>query len=516
MNKLYFLAKKAINKTQFISLMVVFAAIPAFAATSGDLNLTAANQANQEKVKGLISAESVKLEDFKVEDTGLLSTNPFYFIKNWRRSTQKALVFTTVRKTELELNTLNEKAAELKSLQNINLLEDSDKLIKALNVYIESLGVVQAYFNSLKDSKDQSLDKLIDQFISQSFKHIKLFEELRYSTDILGREKLNQVEKLLSQTAQSVLVNDNFDQAKTHLSQALSKQGGGLLKDLRLVEAVDLLEEEISFESDARAALQSIKQDLLLELEGTILVNNLNEVITSVLGQMPGDLWRRVKIIDELREYGVNPDLRNNLTLARQLILDSANKTREIGKSEAQRLSNEIEDLVAFLKSKNLDAKNKKLPLNILISRTEFNLKQANDSIKNSQYIQAFGQLSLAAASVNNAFLQMTYKSHAEKEVIRLKASYDKIFNLVNENELATTTSPKLFNYLKSAEANLARTSDLVSINKNIDVIIAVIKDAKIALSQASGELRNIILKLQSEQDSQKNSESFLQKVLGK
>ncbi|MDP2650634.1 MAG: DUF5667 domain-containing protein, partial [bacterium] len=63
-----------------------------------------------------VAGDEITISDLGVEKTGILPTNPFYFIKEWGRGAQLLFASDPVRKTELELRFVNEKAAELKSV----------------------------------------------------------------------------------------------------------------------------------------------------------------------------------------------------------------------------------------------------------------------------------------------------------------------------------------------------------------------------------------------------------------
>ena len=102
------------------------------------------NLSQKQAVQDLLDREEVSLEDFGVETPGLLSSNPFYFMKNLRRSTQRVFVFSSTKKAEIELGILDEKAAELKfGLKN--LLGDPDELGFVLGEYELTLGRLGYY-----------------------------------------------------------------------------------------------------------------------------------------------------------------------------------------------------------------------------------------------------------------------------------------------------------------------------------------------------------------------------------
>src|SRR3989338_1352335 len=66
--------------------------------------------------------------DLGVPDPGVLPTSPFYFVKEWRRGITRLFTFNPIKKAELELTILNEKAAEAQEVE-----ETSDRKSTRLN-----------------------------------------------------------------------------------------------------------------------------------------------------------------------------------------------------------------------------------------------------------------------------------------------------------------------------------------------------------------------------------------------
>ena len=57
--------------------------------------------------------------DLGVDNPGLLPSNPFYFVKEWSRGVRMSLTFDLEDKTQLEVRTLNYRAAEIIKLVRI-------------------------------------------------------------------------------------------------------------------------------------------------------------------------------------------------------------------------------------------------------------------------------------------------------------------------------------------------------------------------------------------------------------
>src|SRR3989338_8115513 len=86
--------------------------------------------------EGESTVEEITTADLGVENPGLLPTNPFYFFKEWGRGIKMFFTFNKVSKAGYELEITNQKAAELKKVQEVEP-NDIEALNKALDNYNE-------------------------------------------------------------------------------------------------------------------------------------------------------------------------------------------------------------------------------------------------------------------------------------------------------------------------------------------------------------------------------------------
>lgn len=110
-------------------------------------------------------AQATKNYNSSISNTvnvGLLPTNPFYFLKNWKRSVLMFFTFNPIAKAELELEFFDQKAVELEKLQEIRP-DDDRGISKALRNYQESHEYLKVRLETL--GQDSLLEKLADQVI---------------------------------------------------------------------------------------------------------------------------------------------------------------------------------------------------------------------------------------------------------------------------------------------------------------------------------------------------------------
>ncbi len=125
------------------------------------------------------TVEEITTSDLGVESPGLLPTNPFYFLKEWGRSIKMIFTFNKIAKIEYELDIANQKAAELKKVEEV-MPDNTEAMQEALDNYNENAEKLKTRLQSLQEtSENPNVDKLLDQLADRAMKHRQLFEELK-------------------------------------------------------------------------------------------------------------------------------------------------------------------------------------------------------------------------------------------------------------------------------------------------------------------------------------------------
>ena len=460
------------------------------------------------------AADSGNSVNLQVENPGLLPTNPFYFFKSLSRKTQRALTVSPVKKIDLELDILNQKAAEVQRLYEI-MPDDSDALISALNLYQKNINNLKSFVDKLNNvDRDASFERLAVKLIGHSVNHLKLFDEMKATADVRLRGKLNNLQEGLGEIAADIISMEGTDKFKGQYLDILGGENNkNALKELRAVEIIGYFSQQLPVNSSEKQLLERFKEELILSAEA-ILGMSIGEetALPADLEGLSGDAWRRIKMLDEAREYVKSSALRNNLTLIRQLIMDLAEQLRAIGKPEAEKFINEDSALLDYLKEKSTPLKNSLL--NSLLSRAEFNLNQARESMANGQYVYSFGQASAAMAVLENALGQsaLLMNNNLNNEIKGMKEKYDKLAAVAGENELNLKSAPEFFNLLAQAEKALAKLSD--GKNKKFDAVVSAVRDVKLLLSQTRWSLDDVLSRIEEKVKSKQDAQPLIQKVL--
>lgn len=468
---------------------------------------------NGDLVDALITKELIEVEDLEIENPGILSTNPFYFIKQLRRSTWRVFSVSPVKRAEFELNILNEKAAELKRLQEI-FPDNNDALLDALNLYEENIYPLNKSLDKLSNLNKKDYDDFLTKLFNTGVKHIKLFDELKEGSEIRVRERLNEAQTQLSGVMAKGILLDGYESFGKRFNNIADKLAGSILKEIKIVEVLDRFQGELPVDSLENQVVAKLKENFILKTEAKLVAEDLRAILPAFLEKLPGDSWRRIKMLDESREYVTTPDLRNDLTLVRQLILDLATQTREISKTDSDNLAEDSTMLLEFLEGRKENLRNSYIKS--ILASAGFNLEQAEYSMKDGHYIQALGQASSAMASLQNALSQSLFvgengEENINKELMGLKEFYDLLVSTADDSQLDYQNISELNDLFILAEESLVELSD--NADDSLDEVIPALRGVKVLLFQLESSLENAVNNVELKLQKKKAAQPLIKKV---
>lgn len=432
---------------------------------------------------------SVDLGD---EGAGLLPSNPFYFLKEWGRGFRKLLTFSDVNKAGLELDVLNEKAAELKKLDEITP-DNTDALLRAAENYKNAAEELRNHLNALKENSDNpDIDRLLTQLADRSLKHQQLFDDLesKFQADENLRKSLSDLKEELAITLADASEKLDSPEKFRARFESLLEEYGNELGELRVAELVDRLEEKLSpgrAGGDIQKEMSSLKDDLLIKFSGRL--QGLQLVSTSsvpaLIDQVSGERVRYLKLLDEVREKVLNPDLKNQLNVSRQRLLEKATEENGIGKEEATQAIEGAKKIIAEAEEKIISRSgNVRAPVKALLERAKFNLAQAEKLLEEENYGGAFGQATASYAAARNAWVQLTPDENTNAQTLEsLKAYYDSLVKKAGDAGLTKEQNPKVFELLTDAEKRIVELSKLVETKAAPEVIAAALRSIKLILA---------------------------------
>lgn len=427
---------------------------------------------------------SVDLGD---DGAGLLPSNPFYFLKEWGRGFRKFLTFSDVRKARLELDVLNEKAAELKKLDEITP-DNTGALLRAAENYKNAAEELRNRLSALKEnSENPDIDRLLTQLADRGLKHQQLFDDLeaKFQTDENLRKSLSDLKEELANTLAAASEKlDSPEKLRVRFESLLAEHGGEL-GELRIAELVDRLEEKLS--GDIQKEVSALKDDLLIKFSGRLQGLQLVSAssVPVLINQVSGERVRYLKLLDEVREKVLNPDLKNQLNVSRQRLLEKATEENSIGKEEATQAIEGAKKLIAEVEEKiSSRGGNVRASVKALLERAKFNLAQAEKLLEEENFGGAFGQATASYAAARNAWVQLTPDENTNTQTLEsLKAYYDSLVKKAGDARLTKEQNPKVFELLTEAEKRIVELSKLVETKAAPEVIAAALRSIKLILA---------------------------------
>lgn len=256
--------------------------------------------------KAALPAE-ITTQDLGVENPGLLPTSPFYFLKEWQRVIRKTLTFNPIKKAELEADDANQRAAEIKKLEEV-APQNIEAITKAVDKYKKNVDGLKERLGNLKEtSQNPNVDKLLDKLTERSLKHAELFEDLKSkfeNNDELKREldtARDKIDDVLGDIPQSFESPEAF---KERLKKVIGENQEGVLERLRAIEIVSRIKEKLP--EAARLKITEVKNDLIQKISEDVgkLKSSEKEKIfdPEMLKKLSGDASRRMDILDEVKD----------------------------------------------------------------------------------------------------------------------------------------------------------------------------------------------------------------------
>lgn len=361
-------------------------------------------QEQEQALEAVAEAESVTLADLDVEDPGVLPTSPFYFFKEWGRGVQSFFTFNRVAKAELQVKFTNEKAAELKAVEDQDP-DDEQALDRALANFERSQERLRVRLERVEEtSQNPNVDELLEKVASRSIVHEKLLEGLaeRHETKAEIKAKIGETKLRIESVVEKVAEKDAPEKFAARIKSALENAPGSSFKHLRSLDFVDRIADNLSEEK--RLKLHDVRADFAENLKDRIEefakegrdATSLKEIFEKI----PGDAARRSVLLQEvearapehLRDLfeGVQEGLEETLE-ARH---DAAEKAAE-RIEEAQEKLQKLEARVA----EHPDVKDKIAPL---LAQARTHLARAREALLQENYGQAFGQARSAEVLARN------------------------------------------------------------------------------------------------------------------
>ncbi len=421
----------------------------------------------------LIQFVRAQTVDLGVENVGLLPSNPFYFLKEWGRGFRKLFTGNPISKAKIELDIVNEKAAELEKFVEIAPYNKAG-LAEAFASFESAVANLAVRLNSFTDTTaNPDVDKLVNDITGRTLLYQTMLDQLwtKFSKD---QSALDQI--AAAHDGMTVMLNgivsklDTGNMFRVRLA-ALARAGSGSFRDIPAIEfARDL-------------GLREAEGDLAADLDGHLqgLQSAASTTLADSIGGIPGNQLLTIQIIDLVREMTDSNTLHNALNFIRQDMLDQA---------DARELLNEDAVSSAIARAQNLIDEDSAMPgsgraaAKEGLSRAKFNLDQAEKLSQENNLEGAFGQASAASAAAENVWYLLMPEAMGDRQILdSLKQYYDQLVEIMKSNQPLSDDHPEIISLLNGAEKQMLGIEKLDEGHAKPEVIAQAAKNVRVMLS---------------------------------
>ncbi len=379
------------------------------------------------EVESIQAQEEITTQDLGVSEPGVLPSSPFYFFKEWVRGLRMLFTFNPVAKADLELRFADEKAAELKKLQETQA-QNISALQRAADNYQKSQTALKERLQALQEtSQNPNVDRLLEKLAERNIKHAKLFDELKDKFE--GQQDLAQKLEGAKERAQEVIAaasqKDTPEKFAGRLAKAMENVKGSELKHLRSLEIIDRLEEKTQDENlkEKFAQLrQEFSQKFQEDLDEFLAKRKERavEAVQQVFENIPGDKIRRAVILEELAQR-VPEAAKEAVESARDRVKEAVVEQGENREEMTRKALERAKEAVEKLRTKIEETQDAPEAAKRLLKEAEDKLQQAISAFEEQKFGEAFGQAATAEALARNGLRILEVASNAEKKLEEFK-----------------------------------------------------------------------------------------------
>ncbi|GEM_PF-1569409 len=267
----------------------------------------------------LAQLEAITSTDLGVPDSGILPSNPFYFMKEFRRNIRRFFIFDSVKQAQYELNVTNEKAAEAKKTEEITP-NDTGAIKDALKNYQGAQERLRFRLENLQGtSQNPNIDRLLEDVAEKTVKHEKVFDDIakKFEDQKDFQDLTESIKNQIEDSAAVAATKDDPAKFASKLEKVFTAEKGGDLKHVSSVEILDRLSSKAP--EQLKQSLENLRQDFSERLHQDLqdaFSKNDAQTVEDAVRELPGDAAQRSVILEEIKEK--NTETLNPTTIIRK------------------------------------------------------------------------------------------------------------------------------------------------------------------------------------------------------
>lgn len=287
--------------------------------------------ASPEAIEDVLLDESVNPEDLGIREPRVLPDNPFYFFKNWIRTTRLFFTFDPLRKIELRERFANEKLLEARKL--VEKTKDPEKIKRAIENYrneiVKNEGEIERLKARIKERPEirERLNKFLDKFTKHQLLHQRLLEKLETQVPSKAFEKIKKARERHLEMFGRVMtkLEEKPERIQERLEKNLEELRGSRYKHFKNLEVLKELEEKVP--EEAKEAIRGAQENSLRRLKEKFeqMSPEAQERFKDYIEKISGNKEKQMEVLDSLREaIKEKPQLKEKLLKVRGRVLEKA------------------------------------------------------------------------------------------------------------------------------------------------------------------------------------------------
>ena len=352
-----------------------------------------------------VEVDEITSEDLGIDNPGILPTNPFYFFKELSRGFRKFFIFDEVGRAEFELKVLNEKAAELEAIEEIDP-SNTDAIGSAIDNYNKNMERLRANLEAISEtSENPNVDRLLNQLTDRVLRHQQLFDELR-EKHVELRVKIERTQDDLDETLRPVFDRiGTCEEFRERIEMIIADSDQSPREILRALRLIDRLEDRVD-NAEHGNCLNELEARLVELLEEKLGDDDID--IDDLIRRHPGGDAVRLRIIDEIRD---GTDVRSRLRLRvdglRVDVLERIERS-DVGSEDASDMIADAEERINKLRDRiNSEKYEALVSAERLLAEAEALLDNAKRALEEEHFGAAFGEANAARRAAGAGLHQL-------------------------------------------------------------------------------------------------------------
>lgn len=434
--------------------------------------------------------ETITIHDLGVDDPGILPFSRFYFFKEWGRSFRRLFTFNPTAKAELELRIVNQKAAELKKIEETQP-QNLEAIKKAAENYGKSQERLKIKLEGLREtSQNPKVNELLDKIVDRTVKHERLFEEIEQK--FKDREEIKSLteksKSLIEDSLTAAFQKDESAKFVGRLENAFIQIKGSDLKHIRSLEFIDRFSSKTS--GDTERSLEKLRQDFRERLKENIeeIIFGRGQDLGQFIEAIPGDAVRHFVILEEIQEKA-EKRLAEAIEKSAKILEKAAEKQIDFTEKVGEQIL-EAQEKIIKLEFRLENATETPKVVFDLLAKAKDHLLRANQAFDEGKYGEAFGQARSAEVLARNGLEILEEAEEPEFEDLsedleELRAKIAKYEELLKIRGFTPENNPEIYEILRKAKESL-NLANQAFLNNDFIKAKFLLKEAKNWLRQLS------------------------------